>query len=45
MNRLDYALANEITVGNIYCLHRDFLDKAIKRIGEQRLIEMIKSEV
>ena len=31
--------------GAIYCLDPDFLDKAIKRIGEERLIKMIKSGV
>jgi uncharacterized protein YfcZ (UPF0381/DUF406 family) len=31
--------------GAIYCLDEDFLLKAIERIGEQRLIEMIRSGV
>lgn len=31
--------------GTIYCLDPDFLDKAIERIGEERLIKMIKSGV
>ena len=31
--------------GATYCLDPDFLDKAIERIGEERLIKMIKSGV
>jgi hypothetical protein len=31
--------------GQIYCLDKDFKQKAIKRIGEQRLIDMIRSGV
>jgi hypothetical protein len=33
------------TQGVIYCLDRNFGEKAIQRIGEQRLIDLIKSGV
>jgi hypothetical protein len=40
---LDYAM-NTIyqRQGHVYCLNSDFLQEAIKRIGEQNLINMIK---
>jgi hypothetical protein len=36
---------NDMKSMDIYCLDKDFLNKAIKKIGEKRLINMIKSEV
>jgi hypothetical protein len=36
---------NDMKSMDIYCLDKDFLNKAIKKIGEKRLIDMIKSGV
>lgn len=48
LNRLELAQWNTfhlIDVGNIYCLNKNFLDVAKKEIGEDKLIELIKSGI
>lgn len=40
-----YCVETHQSQGTIYCLDHGFLDKAIERIGEERLIKMIKSGV
>lgn len=42
-----YRIANnnDIKIGNIYCLDKNFLDIAKQEIGEEALIELIKSGV
>jgi hypothetical protein len=42
---IEGALADDISCGNIYCIDSDFMEKAIERIGEQRLMDMIKAGV
>jgi hypothetical protein len=45
-HRIGYSTSELCMIsGNVYCLDEDFKTKAIRRIGEQRLIEMIKSRV
>jgi hypothetical protein len=34
-----------MTIGQVYCLDSSFLDRAIERIGKERLIEMLKASI
>jgi hypothetical protein len=34
-----------MTIGQVYCLDSSFLDRAIERIGKERLIEMMKASI
>ncbi len=44
--KLEYALTStKQDVGNVYCLKINFLDIAIKEIGEDKLIKLIESGV
>lgn len=45
MNTLTYFNTSIKCVGEVYCLSEDFLDVAIQEIGEEKLIELIKSGV
>jgi hypothetical protein len=45
-NRIGYSTSELCMIsGNVYCLDENFKTKAIERIGEQRLIDMIKAGV
>lgn len=46
IDELSFGVANShINLGQVYCLDSYFLKKAKERIGEERLIELIKSGI